>query len=523
MELLLHECSLFFCVMEKKVALIILDGWGIAENPEVSAIDKANTPFYDYAKQHFSMSKLHASENFVGLPEQQMGNSEVGHMNIGAGRVVYQNLVKITKSLEENTFELLPEFVKLIDYCKSNEKPLHLMGLVSDGGVHSSLNHLIGILEVLKKVELSNVFIHAFTDGRDTAPKSAIEFITTLEEAISRIGIGKIASVSGRYYAMDRDQRWGRIRKAYDTITKGTGKLFKSAKVGILASYAEEVSDEFIKPFVIGDENDEPIGVLNEDDAVLFFNFRTDRGRQLTRVLTQEDIKEYNLCTIPLYFATMTEYDEDFKDIHVLFENDNIPNGLGEILSKNDKKQLRIAETEKYAHVTFFFNGGVEEPYKGEERILINSPKVRTYDLQPEMSALELTDAVLAEIEKNKHDFICLNFANPDMVGHTGIMEAAIKACETVDYCCEKVVKSALENAYSVLITADHGNCDKMVNPDGTPHTAHTLSEVPFFLVNSHKRFKLKEGKLGDIAPTILDLMEIEQPKEMTGKSLIQK
>ena len=509
-----------------------MDGWGIAENPAVSAIDAANTPFYDHCKASFPNTTLRASEEWVGLPEGQMGNSEVGHMNIGAGRVVYQELVRIGKALREGEIRHNAAFKDLISYCLKENKPLHLMGLVSDGGVHSHIEHLELLIEQLAAEGLKEVYIHVFTDGRDCDPLSGLGFIERLEQQLSATGIGKIASVCGRYYAMDRDQRWGRVRKAYDLLTHGFGKAFHSASAAIRDAYELGETDEFILPRIIK-EGEKPVATIQPGDAVLVFNFRTDRARQLTEVLTQKDNREYNLHKLELKFVTFTRYDESFEGVEVIFEKDNIENSLGEILAKQGKKQIRIAETEKYPHVTFFFNGGQEQPFEGETRILCPSPKVATYDQQPEMSAAEIRDKIIPELEKGEVDFVCLNFANPDMVGHTGVFAAAVRACETVDACTRAVAEAAVQNGYTVLITADHGNCDKMINPDGSPHTAHTTALVPFILMESHidqnqrncipenAPLKLRPGKLGDIAPTILTLMGLPIPPEMTGEILI--
>lgn len=509
--------------METRVILIIMDGWGIAENPAVSAIDAANTPFYDHLLKHYPHARLQASGTSVGLPAGQMGNSEVGHMNIGAGRIVYQELERITRAITSGEICHLPAFKDIIQYCKSAGKPLHLLGLVSDGGVHSHIQHLKGLISLFTAAGVPEMFVHAFTDGRDTDPQGARKYIADLEHTLKQTGRAKLASVIGRYYAMDRDNRWGRIRKAFDLLTLGAGKPFHSAAEAIEASYAEGITDEFILPCSV-QENGKPVATIKPGDAVLFFNFRTDRGRQLTYALTQEPMREYNLHPVPLHFTTFTRYDESFKGVNVIFEKEQVNNGLGEYLSSKGKTQVRIAETEKYPHVTFFFNGGREQPWPGEERILCPSPRVATYDMQPEMSAEEIRDSIIPVIRDKHPDFICLNFANPDMVGHTGVFEAAVKACETVDRCVKAVSESALEAGYSVLITADHGNADKMKNPDGTPNTAHTTAPVPVILLSQHKSsFQLRDGKLGDLAPTILQLMGLEKPNEMTGLSLIHR
>lgn len=502
----------------KKAVLIIMDGWGIAENPAVSAIDQAETPFYDHARSQYPFSRLEASGRAVGLPKGQMGNSEVGHMNLGAGRTVFQDLEKITTAIEEGAILNNAAWKGMMEYCLEHRKPLHIMGLISDGGVHSSLGHLIGLLPYLK--EIPAVYVHCFTDGRDTDPQSAIEYIAELEVALQESGVGEIASVVGRYYAMDRDKRWGRIRNAYDLLVYGIGTPYPDAVSGIRASYDAGVTDEFIRPFYI-QKGDRPVACIRPEDAVLFINFRSDRARQLTEVLTQHDNREYNLITIPdLYYVTMTRYDEKYKGIQVLFEKDNLQDTLGEVLSSAGKTQLRIAETEKYPHVTFFFNGGREEPFPGEDRILCPSPRVATYDQQPRMSADEVCAKAIQAIRQNKYDFICINFANPDMVGHTGVFEAAMEACQTVDGCVKQVVEAGQQLGYSFIILADHGNADKMQNEDGSPNTAHTTAPVPCILISDQGWSTMEDGKLGDVAPTILRLMGIQAPEQMTGKVL---
>ncbi|WP_228850631.1 2,3-bisphosphoglycerate-independent phosphoglycerate mutase [Aegicerativicinus sediminis] len=506
--------------MSKKVILMILDGWGISPDPKVSAIDKAYTPFIDGLYHKYPNATLRTDGLNVGLPEGQMGNSEVGHMNLGAGRIVYQDLVKINMAVENHTLQNEKVLKDAIDYANKNNKSVHLMGLLSDGGVHSHINHLFGLIDVLNEAGVQKNYVHAFTDGRDVDPKSGFGFVTSLEEHIKDTPT-KLATVIGRYYAMDRDKRWERVKLSYDAIVNGVGKKTHNATDAIQESYNEDITDEFIKPIVVTDENELPVTQLKDGDVVIFFNFRTDRGRQLTEVLSQKDFHEYNMHHLNLYYVTMTKYDDTFKKVHVIYEKDNLNDTLGEILSKNGKTQLRMAETEKYPHVTFFFSGGKEEPFSGESRIMKNSPKVATYDLQPEMSAYELRDALVDEIKRGKQEFICINFANGDMVGHTGVMEAAIKACEAVDACVKDVIEAALEQDYVTIIIADHGNCDTMINPDGTPNTAHTTNPVPVILVSNETQH-INDGILGDIAPTILDLMEIEQPEAMTRTSLLK-
>ena len=505
--------------MNKKVILMILDGWGISPNPEVSAIDKANTPFIDSLYKTYPNATLRTDGLNVGLPEGQMGNSEVGHMNLGAGRIVYQDLAKINLAVQNNTLSKEEELVKAFAYAKQNNKPVHLLGLLSDGGVHSHINHVYGLIDAANDAGLKDIFVHAFTDGRDVDPKSGLDFVSSLEEFLKNKN-GKIASVTGRYYAMDRDKRWERVKLAYDAIVNGEGEHSKNLQESIKKSYDNNVTDEFIKPIVAVDENNKPVATLKDGDVVIFFNFRTDRGRQLTQVLSQQDFHEQNMHKLNLYYVTMTNYDNTFKAVHVIFEKDNLNDTLGEILEKHHKKQIRIAETEKYPHVTFFFSGGRETPFVGESRILRNSPKVATYDLQPEMSAYELRDALVPELEKEEVDFVCLNFANGDMVGHTGVMEAAIKACEAVDECVKSVVSTALNHNYTTILIADHGNCDTMINPDGSPNTAHTTNPVPIILIDKDLKH-VESGILGDLAPTILKLMGIPQPAAMTRHSLV--
>ncbi len=506
--------------MQKKIILIILDGWGIASDKKVSAIDRANTPFVDSLYKKYPHSSLQASGMAVGLPEGQMGNSEVGHMNIGAGRVVYQMLVRINQILLKGALSENTALQDTFEYTKSNSKKLHLIGLVSDGGVHAHINHLKGLLSAAHAAGLTDVFVHAFTDGRDTDPKSALGFITDLEEYMQKT-TGKIASITGRYYAMDRDKRWERIRLAYQALVHGKGKHTSDIKAAVMDSYEQHVTDEFIKPIIHTDSSHTPLGLIEPNDAVICFNFRTDRGRQITQALTQEDFPNHNMQRIDLHYITMTNYDENFQNVQVMFENQNLINTLGEVLQRAGKKQIRIAETEKYPHVTFFFSGGQEAAFQGEKRILCSSPKVATYDLQPEMSAHDIKDKIIVELENQTADFICLNFANPDMVGHTGVFHAAVKACETTDICAEAVVNSALKNGYTSLVVADHGNSDVMINPDGSPNTAHTNNLVPCILVDATYKGKIKDGKLGDLAPTILHLMGVDTPDEMTGLKLL--
>lgn len=505
--------------MNKKVILMILDGWGMSPDPKVSAIDNANTPFIDSLYNNYPHASLRTDGLHVGLPEGQMGNSEVGHMNLGAGRIVYQDLVKINLAVKDKTLQEEQVLKNAFTYAKENNKDLHLLGLVSDGGVHSHINHLYGLLDATENFGLKNVFIHAFTDGRDVDPKSGYGFISELEDKISNTS-AQLATVTGRYYAMDRDKRWERVKIAYDALVKGEGEHSSTLLKSIQANYEEAITDEFIKPIIHTNKVGKPITTIKDGDVVIFFNFRTDRGRELTEVLSQNDFHEFNMHKLNLHYVTLTNYDENFKGINVVFNKDNLSETLGEVLEKNNKTQIRIAETEKYPHVTFFFSGGQEEPFKGETRILRNSPKVATYDLQPEMSAFELRDALVPELEKGNTDFVCLNFANGDMVGHTGVMEAAIKACEVVDKCVEDVITTALKNDYTTILIADHGNCETMINPDGSPNTAHTTNPVPVILIDKDLK-NIKDGVLGDIAPTILNLMGIEQPKKMTRHSLV--
>ena len=505
--------------MNKRVVLIILDGWGLTQDEKISAVAQAQTPFIDALSKQYPTASLRTDGEFVGLPKGQMGNSEVGHMNLGAGRIVYQNLAKINRAVEEKTLGKEKILLETLRYAEKNAKNLHLMGLVSDGGIHAHINHLKGLLEVIKEQGVSNVYLHAFTDGRDCDPKSAAGFIKEIQEEMQKT-VGKLASVTGRYYAMDRDNRWERVALAYNAIVRAEGEKSTDAVQSILKSYENNITDEFIQPIVMTDEKGKAIATLQKDDAVIFFNFRTDRGRELTEVLTQKAKPKQNLEPMPLYFTTLTNYDETFEKINVIYDDENINNTLGEVLSVSGKKQIRIAETEKYPHVTFFFSGGKEEPFEGEKRILKNSPKVATYDLKPEMSAYKLKKALIEELQKTKVDFVCLNFANGDMVGHTGVMQAAIEACQVVDECVKQIVEVASKKGYTTLLIADHGNCEQMLNPDGTPHTAHTTNPVPMILIDEEIQ-SLHDGILADIAPTILELMGLAQPEEMTGSSLL--
>lgn len=498
---------------------MILDGWGISPDPKVSAIAQAQTPFIDALYQKYPHTILRTDGLNVGLPEGQMGNSEVGHMNLGAGRIVYQDLAKINLAIKSGTLQQEPALRRAFDYAKQNHKKVHFIGLLSDGGVHSHIDHLKGLLDAGKAAGISEMYVHAFTDGRDVDPHSGKGFIQELLQHLNNTG-GKLASVIGRYFAMDRDKRWERVKKAYDLLLFGKGTRSTDAVETIENSYEAGITDEFVEPIVMVDEKNEAVGTISEKDVIIFFNFRTDRGRQLTEVLTQKDHKEFGMKPLPLYFVTMTNYDDSYGNIHVIYDKDNLQQTLGEVLELNGKKQIRIAETEKYPHVTFFFSGGREIPFEGEKRILCPSPKVATYDLKPEMSAFEIRDKILPEISDESADFICLNFANPDMVGHTGVFEAAVKACETVDICVKAIVEKAIKHHYTVLILADHGNSDTMKNPDGTPNTAHTTNPVPLIVVDKDVK-SVKSGILGDIAPTILYLMGIPKPNVMDRSSLV--
>jgi 2,3-bisphosphoglycerate-independent phosphoglycerate mutase len=505
----------------KKLILVILDGWGLGTNPKVSAIAQANTPVFDRIIGEYKQSKLQASGLAVGLPEGQMGNSEVGHMNIGAGRVVYQDLVKINIEAENGGLAAQPVLKEALEYARKNNKKIHLIGLVSDGGVHAHIKHVKALCTWAADNKCDNLYIHAFTDGRDTDPKSGKGFIQELTDHCAHT-TGKVVSVIGRYFAMDRDKRWERVKLAYDCLVHGTGTTVHNLTDGIQASYDNDVTDEFIKPILL--EGFENKGRIEEGDVVINFNFRTDRGRQITEALTQQDSPDFGMKKMNLKYITMTRYDESYKNVEVLYEKDNLSNTLGQVLADHHLKQIRIAETEKYPHVTFFFNGGREEPFEGETRLMCPSPKVATYDLQPEMSAQDIANAIIPQMAKQEASFICLNFANPDMVGHTGVFEAVVRACEKVDQCLGDVLASAEANGYAAIVIADHGNADFMVNADGTPNTAHSTALVPCVFVDP--QFKLtsaidmKDGKLGDLAPTILTYLGLPIPAEMTGNLL---
>ncbi len=504
--------------MSKKVLLMILDGWGHGPNPAVSAIEQANTPFIDSLYKNYPSATLRTDGLHVGLPEGQMGNSEVGHMNLGAGRIVYQDLVKINLATKDGRLGDIAALKKGFEVVNKNGSNLHFIGLLSDGGVHSHIDHLFGLIDAAEQAEVPNYCVHAFTDGRDVDPKSGRGFVNTLIKKLEHTR-GHLASVIGRYYAMDRDQRWERVKLAYDALVHGQGTTVSDISSAIQKSYDEGITDEFLKPFLI-ENNGFVRTTIKDGDVVVFFNFRTDRGRQLTQVLSQQDMLDMNMHALNLHYITMTNYDEDFKNVEVMFEKDNLSETLGEVLEKNLKTQIRIAETEKYPHVTFFFSGGREKPFKGEKRILKNSPKVATYDLQPEMSAFDLKDALVPELLAGSADFVCLNFANGDMVGHTGDMRAAIKACEAVDTCVKEVVTAALTSGYATLLIADHGNCDVMINPDGSPNTAHTTNPVPVILIDQTWK-SIRDGVLGNIAPTILKIMGLPQPEQMTQQPLV--
>lgn len=501
--------------------LIIMDGFGIAKNPEVSAIDKARTPYIDHLYKTYPHAQLEASGLAVGLPEGQMGNSEVGHMNLGAGRVIFQDIVKIDQSIESGEFFELPQLIEAFDYAEKNNKKVHLIGLVSNGGIHSHNRHLYALTDLAHRLKFENLYVHAFMDGRDTDPKSGRRHLKNLEEQLAKTR-GKIASIIGRYYAMDRDKRWERIALAYNLLTKGVGREFNSSEEAIADSYLRDVTDEFVEASVII-EGGQPVAVIEEGDVVIHFNFRSDRARQLTMVLTQRDLPDAGMQKMNLRFLSMTNYDESFRGLEIIFDKPNLENTLGEVIAKAGLAQIRIAETEKYPHVTYFFNGGREEPFPNEQRILINSPKVATYDLQPEMSAFEVRDAIVREIEKESAQLIVLNFANPDMVGHTGVMTAAIKAVETVDECVKDVVEAGLNHGYITILLSDHGNSDCLINEDGTPNTAHTTQPVPWWLIsgkNSHG-IQVRNGKLADVAPTLLKLLDVDIPSIMDGNPLV--
>ena len=505
--------------MDKKVLLMILDGWGVGKRDKSNVIYTQGEPHIDALKAKYPNSTLSASGEDVGLPDGQMGNSEVGHLNIGAGRVVYQDLVKINKACREKRLLENSEIKAVYDYAKSSGKALHFMGLMSDGGVHSAMEHLFAFLDLAKEYGLSKVYVHAFMDGRDTDPKSGKGYIEQLEKHLAK-STGSLATIIGRYYAMDRDKRWERVKLAYELLVHGKGESFTSGTEAMQLSYDNNITDEFIMPLVAVGKDGKPVATLSDGDAVIFFNFRNDRAREITQVLTQADMPEYDMKTVPLYYCNLTPYDDNFKGMHILYDKDNVQNTLGEVVARAGKKQLRIAETEKYAHVTFFFSGGRESLFENEKRILINSPKVATYDLQPEMSAPEIKEALINEINKNTHDLIILNFANGDMVGHTGVYDAIRKAVDTVDKCAGEVAEAAVKMGYSVIVTADHGNADFAVNSDGSPNTAHSLNPVPFIVVDKDVK-KVEHGILADIAPTILKLMGVPAPKDMTGKSLV--
>ena len=504
----------------KKVMLVIMDGWGLGKTKSADAIQNAYTPFVSSLYSQYPNTTLITCGEAVGLPEGQMGNSEVGHLNIGAGRIVYQELQRINVAIRDSSFAKNANLLNAIRLAKTTNKPLHLLGLVSDGGVHSHINHLKAIIDICHEQNISEVYIHAFTDGRDTDPKSGILFLRELQAHLDNT-TGKIATVSGRYFAMDRDKRWERVKLAYDAIAMGQGETSSDALLAVETAYSNNITDEFIKPTVILKPDMKPVATIQDGDAVICFNFRTDRCREITQVLTQTNMPEFGMKKLSLNYTTMTEYDKTYENVSVIFETDNLNKTLGEIIQDNGLSQIRIAETEKYPHVTFFFSGGRELVFEHEKRIMIASPKVATYDLKPEMSANEVTEAIVPELENETADFICLNYANADMVGHTGIWQAAIKAVETVDSCVQRVVTTALDHGYAIFLTADHGNADYMINEDGTPNTAHTLNPVPFFIIDKDWNGNIKPGKLADIAPTILTVMQLPIPPEMTGEVLI--
>ncbi len=507
---------------EKHALLVILDGWGISSDKKISAVAQANTPFVDHLCKNYPNSTLVTYGEEVGLPPGQMGNSEVGHLNIGAGRVVYQDFAKINKSIADKEFDTHPVFIEAMKYANQNDKSVHLIGLLSDGGVHAHTSHLRALCDIVKKEGVKNSFVHAFLDGRDVDPKSGSGYLKNLKEYLEDKPT-KIASVIGRYYAMDRDNRWERIKLAYDLLVNGTGAATQNPVAAVEDSYQKDVTDEFIKPLVCVDDAQQPVGKIKADDVVIFFNFRTDRPRELTQVLTQKDFPDFEMSRLPLYYVTMTRYDENFENVKVAFSKDNLQQTLGEVISDAQLSQVRIAETEKYPHVTFFFSGGRETPFVGENRIMVDSPKVATYDLQPEMSAKMVTEKIIQTIENFQPNFVCLNYANTDMVGHTGDMSAAIKAAETVDECLQNLIQSALNHDYQAIIIADHGNSDVMINPDGSPNTAHTTNPVPCIYVSKRAdNMVLSDGKLGDIAPTILGMLNVGVPAIMTGNNLLK-
>ncbi|MCC8035701.1 MAG: 2,3-bisphosphoglycerate-independent phosphoglycerate mutase [Rikenellaceae bacterium] len=503
----------------KKVLLMILDGWGIGDRSEGDVVYSANPEYINGLAEKYPTARLLTSGENVGLPDGQMGNSEVGHLNIGAGRVVYQDLVKINKACADGSIMENPEIRAAFTYAKDSGKKVHFMGLVSDGGVHSTLEHLLTLCDISKEYGIDNTFIHCFMDGRDTDPRSGKGFIEQLESHLKG-SAGKIASIVGRYYAMDRDKRWERVKVAYDMLVDGVGEKATDMTAAVQTSYDQGITDEFIKPIVAIDGQGNPVGTIAEGDMVIFFNYRNDRAKELTAVLTQEDMPQEGMHTIPLYYCTMTPYDAKFEGLHILFDKDNVQNTIGEYVASQGLSQLRIAETEKYAHVTFFLNGGREDTFEGEERILVASPKVATYDLQPEMSAYEVKDRLVEALGTRRFDFITLNFANGDMVGHTGVYDAIYKAVKAVDECVQAVVETAVENGYEVVVIADHGNADNAVNPDGTPNTAHSLNPVPIIVVSDRVK-SVNDGVLADVAPTVLRLMGLEKPEEMTGNVLV--
>lgn len=500
---------------------MILDGWGIGDKSVSDVISNSSTPNMDMLKSKWPNSYLLACSGNVGLPEGQMGNSEVGHLNIGAGRIIYQDLVKINKEIEDNSISSNPVIIDAFKYASENNKKVHLIGLVSDGGVHSMDFHLYKLCDIAKEHNLEKVFIHALMDGRDTDPHSGLKYMENLENHLKK-STGKIASICGRYYTMDRDKRWERVKEGYDLLVHGKGNAYTDPLSAMKKSYDEGVTDEFIKPIIIIDENNKPLALIEKDDVVICFNFRTDRLREISIALTQKNFPEFGMQTIPLYYVTMTRYDDSFKGVHIIYDKENLKDTIGEVISGNKLRQLRIAETEKYAHVTFFFSGGREDVFEGEDRILIPSPKVATYDLKPEMSALEVKQALVEQINKNCYDFICVNFANGDMVGHTGVYESIRKAVETVDMCVGEVINAAIKNDYFAVIIADHGNADYASNPDGSPNTAHSMNPVPIILVNTEHK-EINHGILADVAPTILGIMGVNKPEAMKGKSLVEE